>query len=222
MLMIFVHKDLSNNKLMISVVENFSFNSPKYQNNENLNKLLKTTESGLNMKSSNVPLEQTDNWDDYSKIQILWHSDKLFSVVFAHCGNKFIDIFIIEQDEETPGIVNWVVQKNRFVNINETFLGISKFSFNDYYAAVLANEIEIMMVQDSSVLFVRVCMIDGSIIEFFEVNNLEHMSLLQKVECFYQKNDSFSPEVMYLSTECIVTTEGSYVYSFRTMREVSW
>lgn len=68
----------------------------------------------------------------------------------------------------------------------------------------------------------RLCTINGSILEFFHVNDLEHLSRLTNIECYHQDNDGNYPDISHPASECVIATQGSYIYSFTITREIIW
>ena len=68
----------------------------------------------------------------------------------------------------------------------------------------------------------RLCTLNGSILEFFNVSDLEHLSRLTNIECFYQENDANRQDFLNMVSECVIATQGSYIYSFKVTREVIW
>ena len=186
--------------------------------------ILQNVMSYIDSKSSNISIDATEDWDNYGKIQILKKTETFYTVALAHCNSRFIDFFNIEMeiDEAKVSYYYWEVKRDKLQTLSSTLLGINKFSFNDFYASVLANSIEVILVQDSNILFVRLCTFNGSILEFFNVGDLEHLSRLTNIECYHQENDGNLENVKHETSECVVATQGSYIYSFKVSREIIW
>lgn len=222
-LIIFVHNDLSNNKLMISAMEDITLKDETPEDYA-IVLALQNVMSHIDSRSSNVSIDATEDWDNYGKIQILRKSETFYTVALAHCNSRFIDFFNIELAVNDAKVSNyyWDVKRTKLQTLSQTLLGINKFSFNDYYANILGNSIEVVIVQDSNIFFVRLCTLNGSILEFFNVSDLEHLSRLTNIECYYQENDGNRVDVMHMTSECVVATQGSYIYSFTVTRELIW
>lgn len=223
-----VNTDSQTNKLSLSVLESITIAENTY-GSAILEKPRRETMDRVNKKSYNLIIEGSELYTSVGKITVMKKSDNFFILVIAHSDNKFLDFFKIEMltEAQTQGDVHyvdhcWDLDQTRLQRLSQELLGISKFAFNDYYANIIANVVEIILLQDTKMYFVRLCSVVGSIMEFFDVKNLEYLSRMTAVECFAQPNEGNSGTISYSNTECIVATQGSYAYKFMVHRDIVW
>lgn len=185
--------------------------------------IFEITDKVLNKLSNKKEIENSNQFTSVEKVEIRKISDESFVIMVGRDHNSKIEYHhLVKVEDEKISLKGKVWKKKpRLQLIDELLVGISNFMFNDYTVNIIGSKVEIVIIEDTKMIFVKLCPELGTNLAFFAVGEMFRFCRLTRIECFYKENDDiFDWSKENEVTDCIVATEGVHMHKMRIQREI--
>lgn len=172
-----------------------------------------------------IPIENSESFAEVEKFEIRQREDYNYLLMFSKNYRTSIEVHKIEKKKSDkknpgggPGEEAW--QKDlRLQEINGELLGISTFFFNDFTSIIVDETLDIAIIRDTSILFMKICTTYGISLEFYDMGEMYRYCRLTKISCFQKNTIEKKDGEEFLNSECIVATEGAQMHKLMVTRK---